>query len=81
MFSVSATSFGTRACGPSIALAVQPVGKQLKLADARTARFAILIGPDDRASGQVALKDLSGKEQVAVAAGDAVAELKRRLHP
>jgi histidyl-tRNA synthetase len=62
------------------ALSAQPVGKQLKLADARAARFAILIGPDDRAKGQVALKDLSGKEQVAVAAGDVVAELKRRLH-
>jgi histidyl-tRNA synthetase len=62
------------------ALSAQPVGKQLKLADARAARFAVLIGPDDRAKGQVALKDLSGKDQVAIAAGDAVAELKRRLH-
>jgi histidyl-tRNA synthetase len=61
------------------ALSVQPVGKQLKLADARQARFAVLIGPDDRAKGQVAIKDLAGKEQVAVAATIAVAELARRL--
>jgi histidyl-tRNA synthetase len=61
------------------ALSVQPVGKQLKLADARDARFAILIGPDDRAKGQVAVKDLKGKEQVSVAADSVFAELERRL--
>jgi histidyl-tRNA synthetase len=61
------------------ALSVQPVGKQLKLADAREARFAVLIGPDDRAKGQVAVKDLAAKEQTAVAANNAVAELVRRL--
>jgi histidyl-tRNA synthetase len=49
-----------------------PVGKsalskQLKLADARKARFAVVIGPDDRARGQVVLKDLSSGTQAAVA--------------
>jgi len=43
------------------------LGKQLKLADARKARFAIVIGPDDRARGQVVLKDLSSGSQEAVA--------------
>ena len=50
-----------------------PVGKsalakQLKLADARKARFAVVVGPDDRARGQVVLKDLSSGSQESVAA-------------
>ena len=48
------------------ALGAQPVGKQLKLADARNARFAVVIGPDDRARGEVMLKELAGKGQEAV---------------
>jgi histidyl-tRNA synthetase len=42
------------------------VGKQLKLADARQAALAIVIGPDDRAKGEVQLKDLRKKGQLAV---------------
>lgn len=45
------------------------LGKQLKVADARGARLAIVIGPDDRACGEVQLKDLVAKTQVAVALG------------
>jgi histidyl-tRNA synthetase len=37
------------------------------LADARGARLAIVVGPDDRARGEVQLKDLVGKTQEAVA--------------
>ena len=48
------------------ALGAQAVGKQLKLADARNARFAVVIGPDDRARGEVMVKDLRGKAQEAV---------------
>jgi histidyl-tRNA synthetase len=48
------------------ALAPQAVGKQLKLADTRGARVAIVVGPDDRARGEVMVKDLRGKGQVAV---------------
>jgi histidyl-tRNA synthetase len=51
------------------ALAPQAVGKQLKLADTRGARVAIVIGPDDRARGEVMVKDLRGKGQVSVARG------------
>ena len=51
------------------ALAVQPVGRQLKLADARRARVAVVIGPDDRARGEVMVKDLGAKTQSAVARG------------
>jgi histidyl-tRNA synthetase len=49
------------------ALGAQAVGKQLKLADARNARVAVVIGPDDRARGEVMLKDLRGKAQEPVA--------------
>ena len=49
------------------ALGVQAVGKQIKLADARRARFAVIIGPDDRARGEVMLKDLDAKTQLPVA--------------
>jgi histidyl-tRNA synthetase len=45
----------------------QAVGKQLKLADARGARFAVVIGPDDRNRGEVMVKDLERKSQQAVA--------------
>ena len=48
------------------ALGTQAVGKQLKLADARGARVAVVIGPDDRARGEVMVKDLGGKGQEAV---------------
>jgi histidyl-tRNA synthetase len=48
------------------ALAPQAVGKQLKLADSRGARVAIVIGPDDRARGEVMLKDLRANTQSGV---------------
>jgi histidyl-tRNA synthetase len=48
------------------ALAPQAVGKQLKLADSRGARVAIVIGPDDRARGEVVLKDLAANTQSGV---------------
>ena len=49
------------------ALGAQAVGKQLKLAGSRGARFAAVIGPDDRARGEVMLKDLAAQTQSAVA--------------
>lgn len=51
------------------ALRAEAVGKQLKLADARRAAIAVVIGPDDRARGEVQVKDLRRKTQLAVAAG------------
>ena len=45
------------------ALAPQAVGKQLKLADSRGARVALVMGPDDRARGEVMMKDLSANAQ------------------
>ena len=49
------------------ALGPQAVGKQLKLADARSARLAVVVGPDDRGRGEVMVKDLRGNTQEAVA--------------
>ena len=48
------------------------LGKQLKLADARKARYAVVVGPDDRARGQVVLKDLASGTQEAVATNQVV---------
>lgn len=61
------------------ALSHQAVGRQLKLADARNARFAVVIGPDDRAREQVVLKDLRAKGQLPVERDEVVAEVRKRL--
>jgi histidyl-tRNA synthetase len=61
-------------------LSGQAVGKQLKLADARRARIAIVIGPDDRARGEVMVKDLKLKKQEGIAldaVGQKVEEILR----
>ncbi|HSR14577.1 MAG TPA: histidine--tRNA ligase [Gemmatimonadales bacterium] len=47
-------------------LAESALAKQLKLADARGARLAVVVGPDDRARGEVAVKDLRSGTQHAV---------------
>ena len=49
--------------------------KQLELADARRARYAVVIGPDDRARGEVILRDLEAKAQRAVARDAVVGEI------
>jgi histidyl-tRNA synthetase len=49
------------------ALRQQSVGKQLKLAAARGARQAMLIGPDERAANVVVLRDLGTGEERRVA--------------
>ncbi len=54
------------------ALASQALGKQLKQADARGARCAVVIGPDDRARGEVQIKDLAGHRQLAAKRSEAV---------
>lgn len=42
------------------------LGKQLKLADARQARYAVVLGPDDRARGTAMVKTLGTGEQRSV---------------
>jgi histidyl-tRNA synthetase len=61
------------------ALSHSAVGKQLNLANARGARLAVVIGPDDRARAEVQLKDLGGKSQESVARSDIAMILGTRL--
>jgi histidyl-tRNA synthetase len=42
------------------------LGRQLKLADARRAEYAVLVGPEDRARGEVLVRDLTSGTQRAV---------------
>jgi histidyl-tRNA synthetase len=62
------------------ALSPQAVGKQLKLADARNARLAVVLGPDERARGELVVKDLSNGTQESVPRGSAVDTIKARIH-
>ena len=61
------------------ALSPQAVGKQLQLAGARRAGYAVVVGPDDRARGEVMLKDLRGKDQSAIARGELLGRLTSLL--
>ena len=71
---VLALAHELRGAGISVeyALAPQALGKQLKQADARGARCAVVIGPDDRARGEVQLKDLASHDQLAAKRSDIV---------
>ncbi len=48
----------------------QTIAKQLKLAAARGARLAIIIGPEERAAGRAVVRDLARGEERTVAAAD-----------
>ncbi len=63
-------------------LSEQGLKKQLNLADARNARLAIVIGPDDRARGEVMVKDLKTNSQQSIprdAVGAHVLGIARQL--
>ncbi len=62
------------------ALSPQPVGKQLKLADARHARLAVVLGPDEWARGEVMIKDFRSGSQEAVAVDAIVDTIKARMN-
>src|SRR3954454_5029106 len=62
------------------ALGPQALGKQLKLADARRATLAVVIGPDERARGQVVLRDLKNGTQETVSQATLVDLIKGRVH-
>jgi histidyl-tRNA synthetase len=62
------------------ALSPQAVGKQLKLADARHARLAAVLGPDERARGDIALKDLQSGSQEMVPLRSSIDIIKARIH-
>jgi histidyl-tRNA synthetase len=62
------------------AISPQTLGKQLKLADARQARVAVVVGPDERARGELVLKDLASGTQETIQEAMIVDTIKTRLH-
>jgi len=57
----------------------EKLGKQLKLADARGARFAVVLGPEERARGAAVLKDLRDGSQREVLLADLSSALRQEL--
>jgi histidyl-tRNA synthetase len=55
------------------------LGKQLKYADRRGVRIAVIRGADERAAGTVAVKDLASGDQDVVAEADLISHLARAL--
>jgi histidyl-tRNA synthetase len=62
------------------ALSPQTVGKQLKLADARHARLAAVVGPDERTRGEIVIKDLRSGSQEAIPLQSSVDNITARIH-
>ncbi len=58
-----------RAAGIPTVAALQPdkLGRQLKEADAKGVRYALVLGPDELARGEVVVKDLKSGEQRSIA--------------
>lgn len=56
------------------------VGKQLKLADARGARVALVLGPEERSRGTVVIKRLGDGSQREVPESNVASELQKELH-
>jgi histidyl-tRNA synthetase len=61
-------------------LSPQSVGKQLGLANDRRARYALVVGPDERARGEIIIKDLQTGSQEAVPLQSSVDVIKARIH-
>jgi histidyl-tRNA synthetase len=62
------------------ALSPQAVGKQLKLADARRARLAAVVGPDERARGEIVIRDLQSGSQETVPLQSTVDIIRARIN-
>ena len=62
------------------ALSPQGVGKQLKLADSRNARLAVVLGPDERTRGQIVIKDLRSGSQETVPLQATVDVIRTRIN-
>ncbi len=62
------------------AIGPQALGKQLKLADARQAAFAVVVGPDERARGQIVLRDLRNGTQETMSQTALIDAIKGRMH-
>jgi histidyl-tRNA synthetase len=61
------------------AMGDQALARQLRLASARGARVALVIGPDDRARGEVVVKDLAAGSQRSVPTPELEAVVRSRL--
>jgi histidyl-tRNA synthetase len=61
------------------ALAEEKVARQLKLADARRARLAVVLGPEERSRGAALVRDLGNGAQREVALAGLLEELRRGL--
>ena len=57
----------------------EKLGKQFKHADRIGAKIALVIGPDEVKSGEVAIKDLSTREQVSVKRKELIKTVLRLL--
>ncbi len=55
------------------------LGKQFKYASARGLRFVTVVGGDERAAGQVTVKNMQTGEQTVVARDQAAAWLSARI--
>jgi histidyl-tRNA synthetase len=55
------------------------VGKQFKYASARGVPFVVVAGPDERARGEVSLKDMRSGEQETLQSGALAATLREKL--
>jgi histidyl-tRNA synthetase len=55
------------------------IGKQVRHAERLGMRWVVVVGPDEAARGEVKVKDLESGEQEAVARGEVVEYLRRRL--
>ena len=69
-----------RAAGLRVEVYPDPdrIGKQLKYASIRGARFATILGDEERAHGTVAVKELATGEQTVVASADLAGWLLNR---
>jgi histidyl-tRNA synthetase len=72
-----------RRAGVNTELAPEPskMGKQFKYADRAKIRFVLVLGPDEKAKGVVAVKDLQSGQQAEVARSEVAAHLAKLLGP
>lgn len=75
------TAAKLRQDGLNVAVYPEPakLGKQFKYADRMGMRLAVVLGPDERAAGLLAIKDLKSGAQVNVAEAEAVAFIREQL--
>lgn len=69
-----------RAAGLNVVTALDPsqkLGKQFQEADRKGIPYAIVLGSDEVARGEVQIKDLRSGEQRAVSRGDVISELQK----